>query len=111
MGALTRFKSNEKLQAEALDILNELIRRDLLEVSVLITSPPCIVTSRPTEAYVAGSQSLSGTDLLRAQVTGKMPKNNKAAGPGIALRLREQFRFGSQAEEQQATAAIAKDIK
>ena len=104
MGVLTRFKSNERLQAEALDILNELIRRDLLIVDVSITSPFCSFESRASEAYVAGSQSLSGTDLFRAQITGEMPKNNKHAGPGIALRLRHQFRFGSQAEEQRAIA-------
>lgn len=110
MSILTKFKSNEKLQAEALDILNELIRRELLIVDVSITSPLCIFQSRAAEAYVAGSQSLSGTDLFRAQITGEMPKKNKHVGPGIALRLRHQFRFGSAAEEKRATDAMGQTL-
>ena len=42
MGLLTRFKSNEKLQAEALDILTEMIRRNLLTASVYISDPACV---------------------------------------------------------------------
>jgi hypothetical protein len=39
MGLLPRLKSDKKLQAEALDILTEMIRRELLNVSVAITDP------------------------------------------------------------------------
>ena len=42
MGLLTRFKSNEKLQAEALDIPTEMIRRNLLTASVYISDPACV---------------------------------------------------------------------
>jgi hypothetical protein len=42
VGLLTRFKSNERLQAEALDILTEMIRRNLLTASVYISDPACV---------------------------------------------------------------------
>ena len=47
MGLLTRFKSNEKLQAEALDILTEMIRRNLLTASVYISDPACFFVQSP----------------------------------------------------------------
>ena len=110
MGILTRFKSNEKLQAEALDILNELIKRDLLTVDVLIEVPPCIVTVKPGEAYITGSRSLSGFNLFRARITGEMPKKNSNAGPGICLNLRDKFRFGTVAEEKHVSEVVSKGL-
>jgi hypothetical protein len=111
MSVLTRFKSNEKLQAEALDVLDELISRRLLVVNVPIVMPFSSLECRPTDAYVSGSRPLAGTDLFRAQIAGEMPETNKSVGPGISLALREQFRFGSPVEEQQASRALEEALQ
>jgi hypothetical protein len=111
MSRLTKFKSNERLQADALDVLNELVGRGLLVVDVPIVTPFSSLGCRPTEAYITGSRSLSGTDAFRAAVTGEMPEKNKHAGVGISLSLRQQFRFGSPAEEQQASEALEEALR
>jgi hypothetical protein len=64
MGILTRFKSDEKLQAEALDILTEMIRRDLLTVSVLITDPSVVLKCHVREAIIANSRSATREEIL-----------------------------------------------
>jgi hypothetical protein len=51
-----RFKSDQKLQTAALEILEELIRKELLTVSVLITDPAASLSCRAREAIVAGSR-------------------------------------------------------
>jgi hypothetical protein len=60
---LTRFKSDEKLQAEALDILEEMIRRDLLTVSVSITGSPIFLSCAVREAIVENKAG-AGIELL-----------------------------------------------
>ena len=39
MGLLPRLKSDKKLQAEALDVLSQMIHRELLNVSAAIIDP------------------------------------------------------------------------
>jgi len=46
----------EKLQAEALDILTEMIRRNLLTASVSISDPACSLSCNILDAYPTGSR-------------------------------------------------------
>jgi hypothetical protein len=62
---LTRFKSDEKLQAEALDILTEMIRRNLLTVSAFIDDPPVSFSCRVREAIITGSRSATQKEIIR----------------------------------------------
>jgi hypothetical protein len=98
VGILTRFKSDEKLQAEALDILTEMIRRDFLSVSVYITDPSCVLSCRVREAIVANSRSATQKEIVRELLTGESIK--KKGGPGIELLLNQQFRLPSEDEAQ-----------
>jgi hypothetical protein len=71
MGLLPRLKSDKKFPAEGLDILTEMIRRELLNVSVAITDPSisfhCPANDRQTRAAGSGgvtAGSLGKKDLL-----------------------------------------------
>ena len=89
MGLLTRFKSNEKLQAEALDILTEMIRRNLLTASVYISDPACVFLCNILDAYPAGSRDATRKEILNSYMTGVKRKN----GPGITLTINQEFRL------------------
>jgi hypothetical protein len=56
VGLLTRFKSDVKLQADALDILTEMILRNLLTASVHISDPACSLCCNILDAYPTGSR-------------------------------------------------------
>ena len=90
MGLLTRFKSNEKLQAEALDILTEMIRRNLLTASVYISDPACVFLCNFLDAYPAGSRDATRKEILNSYMTGVMPKRK---GEGITLTINQEFRL------------------
>jgi hypothetical protein len=98
VGVLTRFKSNEKLQAEALDILTEMIRRELLTVSVWISDPSIHLSCPVREAIVAGSRSTTQKEIMIELITGQPIK--KKGGPGIDLLINEQFRLPTDQEAQ-----------
>jgi len=91
VGVLTRFKSNEKLQNEALDILTELIRRNLLTASVNISDPDCCFVCNVLDAYLTGSRSATMSEILSSYMTGALPK--RKGGPGITLTINQQFRL------------------
>lgn len=105
MSLLTRFKSDEKLQAEALDILTEIIRRDLLTVSASITDPPISLSCRVREAIIAGSRSAAQKEITTQTLTGEPVK--KKGGPGIELLLSQVFRLPPD-EEAQVRASLAR---
>ena len=91
MSLRTRFKSNEKLQAETLDILTELIRRDLLTTSVSISDPDCVLSCNILDAYPTGSRSATMREVLNSYMTGVLPK--RKGGPGITLTIDRRFRL------------------
>ena len=91
MSLRTRFKSNEKLQAETLDILTELIRRDLLTTSVSISDPDCVLSCNILDAYPTGSRSATMREVLNSYMTGVLPK--RKGGPGITLTIDQRFRL------------------
>jgi hypothetical protein len=107
MGILTRFRSDEKFQAEALDILAEMIRRELLTVSVVITEPPASLSCRVREAIVANSRTATQKEITRELITGE-PIKKKKGGPGIELLLNERFRLPTDDEAQEVRDAMRK---
>ncbi|MEY9575847.1 hypothetical protein ABIE88_003423 [Bradyrhizobium diazoefficiens] len=96
MSLRARFMSDEKLQAEALDLLAELIRRDLLTASVNITDPSCVVSCAILDAFPTGSRDASQAEILSSYMTGTLPK--KKGGPGITLSINQAFRLSVQKE-------------
>ena len=88
---LTRFKSDEKLQAEALDVLTEMIRWDLLTVTVSITDPSVSLSCRVQEAALAYRRTATQKEIIRELLTGEPIK--KKGGPGIELSLSQKFRL------------------
>jgi hypothetical protein len=88
--------SDEKLQAESLDLLAELIRRNLLTASVNITEPPCVMSCAILDAFPTGSRSATKADILSSYMTGTLPK--KKGGPGITLSINQPFRLPAQKE-------------
>jgi|SRR6516164_1604250 len=82
MGLLPRLKSDKKLQAEGLDILTEMIRRELLNVSVAITDPSISLHCPVRDAIVRREAT------VRELLTGEPIKG----GPGIGLTLTRPFR-------------------
>jgi hypothetical protein len=103
---LTRFKSDEKLQAEALDILTEMIRRNLLTVSAFIDDPPVSFSCRVREAIITGSRSATQKEIIRELLTGEPIK--RKGGPGIELLLNQNFRLPPE-QEAQVRAALTRD--
>ena len=99
MSVLTRFKSDEKLQAEALDILEEMIRRNLLAASVSVAETPVFLSCPIREAIVAEGRPADINELL----TGK-PSINKRAR--IELVLDQPFRLTSDDEAQRLRYAL-----
>jgi hypothetical protein len=91
MSFLIRFKSNEKLQAEALDILTEMIRRDLLTASVIISDPDYVLSCNILDAYPTGSRDATRQEILNSYMTGVLPK--RKGGPGITLTANQVFRL------------------
>jgi hypothetical protein len=91
VGLLTGFKSNEKLQAEALDILTEMIRRNLLPASVYISDPACSLSCNILDAHPTGSRDATRKEILNSFMTGVLPK--RKGGPGITLTINQEFRL------------------
>jgi hypothetical protein len=91
MSFRVRFKSDEKLQAEALDILTELIRRNLLTASVGIAEPSCSISCNILDAYPTGSRDATRAEILNSYMTGTLPKPK--GGPGITLLINQLFRL------------------
>jgi hypothetical protein len=107
MSVLTRFKSNEKLQAEALDILMEMIRRDLLTAEVHILDPECALVCNILDAFPTGSRDATMERVLNSYMTGVLSK--RKGGPGITLTINQQFRLPPKAEaEVRASMAASK---
>ena len=104
MGILTRFKSDARLQAEALDILTQMVRRDLLTVSVYITDPSVVLEVPVREAIVARSRTATQKEIVRELLSGEPIK--KKRGPGIELLLNRQFRLATDDEARQLRDAI-----
>jgi hypothetical protein len=100
-------KLDEKLQTTALGILEEMIRKELLTVSVHITDPPAILACRVREAIVAGSRSATQEEITREIMTGKPIKQK--TGQGIELLLNHNFRLATGKEEQQLRDAIGRN--
>jgi phage host-nuclease inhibitor protein Gam len=97
VSVLTRFKSNEKLQAEALDILREMIRRELLTVSVVITDPQTSLSCRVMDAFER--RTATQKEITRELLTGEPIK--KKGAEGIELVLGQKFRLSSDDETRQ----------
>ena len=64
MSILVRLKSDAKLQVEALDVIDELIRRDLLRIDVLISNVSAVLSCRPSEVYVTGGGSATSREVI-----------------------------------------------
>jgi hypothetical protein len=88
---LNRFKSDEKLQAEALAILKEAIRRNLLTASVVVSDPDCSLSCNILDAYPTGSRDATRQEILNSYMTGVLPK--RKGGPGITLTINQEFRL------------------
>jgi hypothetical protein len=100
---LNRFKSNEKLQAEALVILKEMIRRNLLLVSVPITDPSYCLPCPVMDAYAR--RTATRGDIVQELITREPIKNKGAEGIELVLNLR--FRMATDDEAQQLRDALA----
>jgi hypothetical protein len=100
MGKLTRFMSDEKLQAEGLAIMTELIRRDLLRVNVSLANLLSVISCRAGEAYVTGSRDSAGAIDFRQPIKQRTFEAPKPRGPGITLTVRQQFRLPPADEEE-----------
>ncbi len=107
MGYLARFRSNVQLQSTALEVLQELNRRELLAVEMWNTSLRAGVHSRPAEIYVSGSRSIPAHEMLNAQLG--LPTSD-LSGPGITIRLRGAYRMGSDKEEKAAAEKLARAL-
>jgi hypothetical protein len=94
---LNRFKSNEKLQAEALVILKEMIRRNLLSVSVSISDPSYCVSCPVMDAYAL--RFATKDEIAHELITGEPIKTKGAEG--IALVLNQRFRMATDDEAHQ----------
>jgi hypothetical protein len=86
-----RFKSEQKLQTAALEILEELIRKELLTVSVLITDPAASLSCRAREAIVAGSREATQEQIMKEMLTGEAIKTKSRQG--IELLLNQKFKL------------------
>jgi hypothetical protein len=86
-----RFKSDQKLQTAALEILEELIRKELLTVSVLITDPAASLSCRVREAIVAGSREATQEQIMKEMLTGEAIKTKPRQG--IELLLNQKFKL------------------
>jgi hypothetical protein len=86
-----RFKSDQKLQTAALEILEELIRKELLTVSVLITDPAASLSCRAREAIVAGSREATQEQIMKEMLTGEAIKTKSRQG--IELLLNQKFKL------------------
>jgi hypothetical protein len=104
---LIRFKSNEKLQAEALGILTEMIRRNLLTASVYISDPACVFSCNILDAYLTGSRSVTRKEIWNSYMTGVMPK--RKGGPGITLTINQQFRLPPKDEAEVRVQLVSSD--
>jgi hypothetical protein len=97
-------KSNENLQSDALDILTEMIRRNLLTASVNISDPDCSLSCNILDAYPTGSRDATMQEVLNSYMTGVLPK--RKGGPGITLTIGQRFKLLPQ-EEAQIRATMA----
>jgi hypothetical protein len=86
-----RFKSDQKLQTAALEILEELIGKELLTVSVLITDPAASLSCRVREAIVDGSREATQEQIMKEMLTGEAIKTKPRQG--IELLLNQKFKL------------------
>ncbi len=93
LSAAARFKSDDKLQTAALGIIEEMIRKELLMVSVAITDPPASVSCRVQAAFVA--KSATQEEITREILTGE-----PILGHGVELLLNKRFRLPTEKEAQ-----------
>ena len=109
MSILVRLKSDAKLQVEALDVIDELIRRDLLRIDVLISNVPAVLSCRPSEVYVTGGGSATSREVFRAHMAGSVaPLPERKPGLGITVILADKLRLGTEDDEVRARrAAVA----
>lgn len=98
MPYFARFRSNVQLQVIAIEVLEELMRRDLLEISVWIVNLRMLVSSRPSEVYATGSNTVSSTEFLNAHLG--LPATDHS-GPGVTIRLKQGYKIGTDKEEEQ----------
>jgi len=89
-----RQQSNEKLQIEALDLLTEVIRRNLLTASVHILDPPCSLSRNILEAYTTGSRDMKGEEILYSYMSGVLPRRKRWPHAPV----KQQFRLPPKAE-------------
>jgi hypothetical protein len=80
MGLLARLKSDKKLQSEARDILTEMIRRELLNVSVAITDPSISLRCPVRDAIVRREATVP---LNQSIATGCNLSTSDASQPGF----------------------------
>jgi hypothetical protein len=93
-----RFSPKDQLQKQATLIINELIRRGLITVTVRIDDPACSFCCKVTQAVPEGSNSFTTTEIAREFWTGKAV--TKTGGPGIELSLDKAFRLTPEDEKQ-----------
>ena len=103
-----RFRSNAAVQAKALEAIEELITRDLLEISIWIVNPGVQMSCRPREVFVTGGEQLSSRELLNARLG--LPASD-FSGPGITIRLRGGYRLGTEQEEGRAYEQMEKALE
>jgi hypothetical protein len=84
-------KSDQKLQTAALEILEELIRKELLTVPLLITDPAASLSCRVREAIVAGSREAPQEQIMKKMLTGEAIKTKPRQG--IELLLNQKFKL------------------
>jgi hypothetical protein len=93
-----RFLPKDQIQEQAIRIINELIRRGLITVTVRIDDPACSFCCKVTQAIPEGSNSFTTTEIAKEFWTGKTVK--KTGGPGIELSLDQAFRLTPENEKQ-----------
>lgn len=101
---LARFRSNVQLQATAIEVLEELIRRDLLQIDLWIVNLGVNLTCAASEVYVTGSRSVSSGELFNAMI-GEWTSD--LSGPGVTIKLKGGYRLGSLKHEEEIRAQLA----
>ena len=110
MSILVRLKSDAKLQVEALDVIDELIRRDLLRIDVLISNVPAILSCRPSEVYVTGGGSATSREVFRTHMAGSVaPLPERKPGLGITVILADKLRLSTEDDEVRARRAAVSE--
>ena len=110
MSILVRLKSDAKLQVEALDVIDELIRRDLLRIDVLISNVPAVLSCRPSEVYITGGGSATSRVVFRTHMMGSvaaLPERKR--GLGITVILADTLRLAREARGARARRAAVSE--